>query len=154
MKKLKKLTALLAALALAFSFAACSNSDDDDDDDDAPNKNSSASLSQIINSASGNVDLAGASYNEDAEITRACTISNADFGGKTITASVSGVTLSNIKNAVIVAGAGIGEGDLIIADSNITTLTVLGGGANSIHLKGATTVETVSVEKARKKCRP
>ena len=138
-KTVKKFLFLMSTLALVGSFMACS--------DDSTQSSTDTSVTTQINSASGDVDLKNATINETVTINRACTVSNAKFSGKTITVNVTGVTLNNISDAVVVAAAGIESGSLIIKDSDITTLTVLGGGSNSIHLSGRTKDAKVAVQK-------
>ncbi|MBR1404854.1 MAG: leucine-rich repeat protein [Treponema sp.] len=138
-KTVKKFLFLMSTLALVGSFMACS--------DDSTQSSTDTSVTTQINSASGDVDLKNATISENVIINRACTVSNAKFSGKTITVNVTGVTLNNISDAVVVAAAGIESGSLIIKDSDITTLTVLGGGSNSIHLSGRTKVAKVAVQK-------
>jgi len=133
----KSLWALAIVSAMAMLFLGCPQQPKVTDD----------TLTGKIAAAGSSKDFAGAVIAEDAEVNKAMTISNLDMGGKTLTVKVSGVTLSNLKNVNVVAGAGIGDGDLIIEGSEIATLQVLGGGANSIHLKDSTAAE-VSVEKA------
>lgn len=104
------------------------------------------SLTGKINETGDDIDLENVVFTEDAEVTVEKKISNLNIKDNVLTVNVSGVTLENVTAKTVIAGAKIGEGDLTIVNCNIKTLTVLGGGDNSIHVKG-TKVEKVSVEK-------
>ena len=92
-------------------------------------------VASMINSSQGEVDLSGVTCNEDVTVTKAVKIKNGDFNGKTLTINVSGVTLENAKNVNVVVAEAVGDGDFTVTASDITSFKVLGGGANSIHVK-------------------
>jgi hypothetical protein len=139
---MKKVFFFLAAAVLFFTAAGCNNvSNPDKTLDDA-------SVTEKINSGSSVIDFNGAVLSEDAAVNNAVTVENADFGGKTLTVNVGGVTLKNLKNINIVAAEGIGNGDLSIEDCTVASFTVAGGGSNSIHITGSSSITTVVVVKA------
>lgn len=85
----KSLWALAIVSAMAMLFLGCPQQPKVTDD----------TLTGKIAAAGSSKDFAGAVIAEDAEVNKAMTISNLDMGGKTLTVKVSGVTLSNLKNA-------------------------------------------------------
>lgn len=129
----------MAAVLLVLTLAGCPGPS-------TPSTPATPTLTQTLN-AGGNVDLAGASFTENAAINTAnITVQNANLGGKTLTVNAAGVTLKNISNANLVIGENVGNGDVTVDGCTFGTITVQGGGANSIHLK-TTTVQRVTVEK-------
>jgi len=105
-------------------------------------------MNSVINQGlSSEVDLSGLPCTADVTVTRAVTIKNGDFNGKTLTVNVSGVTLENAKNVNIVVSAEVGDGDFTVSGSEVSSLKVLGGGANSIHVKD-TAVSVINIAKA------
>lgn len=106
----------------------------------------SPTLTSILN-AGGDVDLQNSTYAENASVNTAdITIENADLGGKILTVNAPGVTLRNISNADLVIGAGVDDGDVFVESCAFNTVTVNGGGANSIHFR-TTTITHVDVQK-------
>lgn len=145
MKKFLKLVAVSSFLLLLFGCPNPNNNSNDGNNDKS-DPQVKLSLTEQINADSKDVDFNKAVIAEDAEVNTAKKISNLNIGVKTLTINVSGVTLENVTAGKVVAGKGIGEGDLTINNCKIENLKVLGGGTNSIHVKG-TTVKEVSVEK-------
>ncbi len=135
---MKKLISGLAAVLLILSLVGCPSPE-------TPGKDPET-LTQILN-AGGNINLEGKIFSEDAIINKTgITVENADLGGKTLTVNAAGVTLKNIKNANLVIGESVGNGDVFVESCNFSNVTVNGGGANSIHFK-TTTVTYVNVKK-------
>jgi hypothetical protein len=135
---MKKAFFFLAAAVLLFTAAGCNNVI-------SPEKSSdSVSVTEKINSGSSVVDFNGTVLSEDAAVNNAVTVENADFGGKTLTVNVAGVTLKNLKNINIVAAEGIGIGDLSIEDCTINSFTIDDSSKN-ITIAGTSTVAAVSV---------
>lgn len=136
MKRFLLVAAALLSMTAAV-FTGCDNISD-----------SPLTMDEIINQGSDNeVDLTGISCTEDITVTRAVTIKNGDFGGKTLTVNVSGVTLENAKNVNIIVAEAVGDGDFTVSGSDVSSLKVLGGGANSIHVKDAT-ISVIYIAKA------
>ena len=105
------------------------------------------SLTGKIAAASGSIDFENEEIAETASVNSAVTIKNLKMGGKTLTINASGVVLDAVSNANILIGEGVGDGDVTIKNcSNISTIYVNGGGANSIHLSGSE-VDVVRVKK-------
>ena len=151
MKKFLLGMAAILLLASGSIFTSCSHDDDDDEQTISGTGSGSKAetLTEKIKNSSGDVDLGGKTYNEDVAIGRACTVNNATFTENTITVNVAGVTLKNLKNISVVAASGIGSGDLYLEDCTITDLKVLGGGLNSIHIKGSTTIKSLEAKKEK-----
>lgn len=106
------------------------------------------SISTIINrGTSEEVDLSNIPCTEDVTVSRAVKIKNGDFGGKTLTVNVSGVILENAKNVDVVVAESVGDGDFTASTSDVSSFKVLGGGANSIHVKD-TAVKVINIAKA------
>ncbi|MFA6855957.1 MAG: hypothetical protein WCR31_02000 [Treponema sp.] len=137
---MKKLFIILTIAALVFAATGCNDVNNPGTED--------TSVTGKINKGSSVVDFQDAILSEDAAVNNAVTVENADFSGKILTVNVAGVTLKNLKNVNIVAAAGIGNGDLAIEDCSADSFTVAGGGSNSIHIKGTSTIKAVVVIKA------
>ncbi len=61
-----------------------------------------------------------------------------DAKSATFMIKVAGVTLKNIKNIKqIIVAEGVGDGDFTLDGCEVAKVTLNGGGANSIHLRGA-----------------
>ena len=70
-----------------------------------------------------------------------------DMKGAVITVKAAGVNLSNLTNvSEIIVASEVGDGDFTLNGSDVTKLTVNGGGANSVHINNAV-VASVSVSK-------
>lgn len=132
----------LAAALLVFGAISCKQSAGNDEP-------KAKTLTQLI-STGKSVDLKSATYSEDAEIKKGgnITISNADLGGKTLTVNAAGVTLKNIKNANLIIGEAVGEGDVTLDSCDFNDVKVLGGGANSIHVV-TTKIKKIEVKKTK-----
>ncbi|MCQ2592551.1 MAG: bacterial Ig-like domain-containing protein [Treponema sp.] len=134
----------LCVLALAsFVLFSCNHAGEGPEKKQEPQKQT---LTTRINETNADVDFKNEVIAEDAAVNKAKTVSNLKMDGKTLTVNVSGVTLKNISDAAIEAGKGIGNGDLNIDGCSVDTLTVLGGGSNSINISN-TKIEEISVEK-------
>jgi len=130
---MKKLLSILAAAVLIFT--GCQQT-----------VQPTLSMSTIINSGKEEVDLSNKTCTEDVTVTKAVTIKNGDFGGKTLTVNVSGVTLESAKNVNVVVAEAVGDGDFTVSGSNVASLKVLGVGANSIHVKD-TVLKVINIAK-------
>ncbi|MBQ3923570.1 MAG: hypothetical protein II707_09750, partial [Spirochaetales bacterium] len=140
----------IALIAAPLLLTGCPESDD------GPSSSSDSgkitSLQTVINSTSedGTINLSEypdlTSYS--AEINKAVTItgSQTNLGNATLTVSAS-ATISGITNANVTTSAKLGNGSLKISSSSLSTLTVNGGGINSIEIFDVT-VNTVSIDKA------
>ena len=65
-----------------------------------------------------------------------------------ITISSPDVTITGAKAKELVITEDVGEGDVYIVDSVIDSMEVYGGGTNSVHIKGNTTVLDSILKKA------
>lgn len=137
---MKKVLLSLTALLFILFLAGCPHPD-------LPAASSTPeTLTDFLN-VGGNVDLQNNAYSENATVfTTGITISNADLGGRTLTVNARNVTLQNITNANLIIGEAVGDGDVFIEGCSFNTVTVNGGGANSIHFK-TTTISRVEVKK-------
>ncbi|MBR6200602.1 MAG: hypothetical protein IKQ61_10115, partial [Spirochaetales bacterium] len=78
-----------------------------------------------------------------ATINKALTINSntdKDLQSGLITVETSNVHLNGLTNISVTAGEGIGSGSLKIASSSLNSLTINGGGMNSIHLMNGTKI--------------
>lgn len=143
MKKFFNVMAILIALGIV--FVGCQMNTAPDSGSNSSNE-TTKTIGEKINSAEGAIDLNGAKADTDIVVKKPVKISNLDMNGKTLTVDIKNVTLDKVTNVNLVAGEGIGKGDLNIENCEIKSLNVKGGGSNSIHLKNTTTT-TVVVEK-------
>ncbi len=65
-----------------------------------------------------------------------------------VTISSPGVTIEGATVGKLVITEDVGEGDVYIVDSVIDSMEVYGGGTNSVHIKGNTTVLDSILKKA------
>ena len=142
---------LLALCVLLAGVTSCSDSDSD-----SGGGSSAVTLQARLDSAkSGDtVDVAGEglSVSEAGSYTlkTAVTLKNGDLMNGSITVLAAGVKISELKNVKsVVVDAAVGDGDFTIEDcGTIETVTVYGGGSNSIHISG-TIVNKISAVKEK-----
>lgn len=110
-------------------------------------KTEELSLTEKIAEAEGSIDFENLEIAEDASVDSKVTIKNLKLGGKTLTINASDTVLENVSNAVIIISEDVGDGNVTISKcSNISKLTVNGGGSNSIHITDSE-IDVVEVKK-------
>lgn len=145
MKKIGLLLKGFVTLALTgLLFASCAGGISDPVD-----------LQSFIDASGSTVNLSDGEFvlneNESIVINGAQSItggdSKFDMKGAVITVKAAGVNLSNLTNvSEIIVASEVGDGDFTLNGSDVTKLTVNGGGANSVHINNAV-VASVSVSK-------
>lgn len=145
MKKIGFLLKGFVTLALTgLLFASCAGGISDPVD-----------LQSFIDASGSTVNLSDGGFvlneNESIVINGAQSItggdSKFDMKGAVITVKAAGVNLSNLTNvSEIIVASEVGDGDFTLNGSDVTKLTVNGGGANSVHINNAV-VASVSVSK-------
>lgn len=138
----------IALIAVSLLLTGCPETESTDSDNSS---SKITSLQTVINSTSegGTINLSEYSDLTDysAEINKAVTItgSQTNLGNATLIVSAS-ATISGITNANVTTSAELGNGSLKISSSSLSTLTINGGGINSIEIFDVT-VDTVSIDK-------
>lgn len=146
MRKNFILSAMLFAASALVSFSSCSMSSGGSDDNNfyAPQ---AQSFEQRLLGSESVIDLGNGTYTQNTTVSRAVTIKNADFSGKTMAIKASDVRLENIRNLSVIVDPAVGEGNFYMENcSGISQVTVSGGGSNSIHFKN-TAISKVAVNK-------
>lgn len=148
---MKKNGLIAGALAVLFTFASvsCANSV-------AEEIPATPSLQDVITTTEKtSVDLSNEVFeladNSEIVITKAITLtggsSKYDFKGATVKVKTSGARLENVTNIKeLIIDEAVGDGDVTVKNCDIETLTVNGGGANSIHIEDVV-VKQVAVAK-------
>ncbi len=147
MSKIKIL--LFSSLILSVFIVGC-DTDTKKTNTESNTSKESGKLQDIIdNHKDGDtIDLSNynlTSYN--GNVNKKLTIKNGPNGKELdIDVSVTDVKLENIEADVAVLDS-VGDGDLTITDSKINKLLIQGGGENSIHIGGKSTVQETTINK-------
>ncbi|MBQ7159322.1 MAG: hypothetical protein IJS09_07890 [Treponema sp.] len=135
---MKRLIVVFCAVFATTLFFGCSN--DDTDSSNAPEQKKS--VAELIASAKAGdtVLLSSGILADSASLTvdKAIVLSggNTSFDAKsaTITVSAAGATVKNVKNIKeLIVDEAVGTGDVTIDTCEIVTVTIKGGGENSVH---------------------
>ncbi len=143
---------LWAFLLLSLIVGCINPSNPEKEKDNTQNVGNTTSTLQDLVDNSGDtvIDLSKHDITDyKASVTKPITIKNSPEGEMLdLDIKTSGVTLDDINASNINVSADVGSGDLTINDSHISNLLVAGGGSNSIHLLGTTTIENARITKA------
>lgn len=123
---MKKLFLLSLLAFFTFGIISCSSEGFEEEREDV------TSLTSMLNADSSNIDLSTISCIEDASINKSKTISNGNFGGKTLTVNTNDVVLENVDNIVIVISE-VARGKITLINcSDVLVITIKGGEELSI----------------------
>lgn len=123
---MKKLFLLGLLAFFTFGIISCNSEGFEEEREDV------TSLTSMLNADSSNIDLSTISCIEDASINKSKTISNGNFGGKTLTVNTNDVVLENVDNIVIVISE-VARGKITLINcSDVLVITIKGGEELSI----------------------
>ena len=118
---MKKLFLLGLLAFFTFGIISCNSEGFEEEREDV------TSLTSMLNADSSNIDLSTISCIEDASINKSKTISNGNFGGKTLTVNTNDVVLENVDNIVIVISE-VARGKITLINcSDVLVITIKGG---------------------------
>lgn len=111
-------------------------------------------IDSLVNSTDGELDLSKEEniFDFSGNVSKAVTITGGtsvfDMKNATLTIKADGVVLKNLINLNVIVDESVGDGDFTLDGCTLSSLTVNGGGENSIHISNCTVNDVVLSKKS------